>query len=369
MINILLGAPGSGKSYEAVVYHILEALKRGRKVITNLPLDLDRLRAIDATFPALVDVRGALGRGKREDGSPARVFAAVEDYQDDWRHPDGFGPFFVIDECHFALPKFGTSKAVDEWFSMHRHQNVDVLLITQSAAKISQSVRDLVQICYKVRKAHAFGKDDSYIRRVFDGVRGSEMSSSIRKYKPEFFPLYKSHTQGQAVDEFKPDDTAPFIVKWKRATWFVWILAAFSIFYVYHLATAPKVPKLSNRSTSPIAASASAVVDQLPAASASVVESVALLAPGEVDPVPDPYASKSLHLTGKMAMGDRVVYTFLVSQNGAPVSMLTSSEFVKIGYKWEPMTDCAGTLYWKGRARSITCDVPQISMSAPTAAI
>ncbi|MBI5918423.1 MAG: hypothetical protein HY849_03485 [Nitrosomonadales bacterium] len=43
MINLLLGPPGGGKSYEATVYHVLPALAKGRKIITNLPLDLDRI--------------------------------------------------------------------------------------------------------------------------------------------------------------------------------------------------------------------------------------------------------------------------------------------------------------------------------------
>ncbi|KRS22353.1 hypothetical protein AAY72_03840, partial [Alishewanella sp. WH16-1] len=41
MINGLSGRPGAGKTYEAVVSHILPALKQGRKIITNIPLNVD----------------------------------------------------------------------------------------------------------------------------------------------------------------------------------------------------------------------------------------------------------------------------------------------------------------------------------------
>jgi zona occludens toxin len=41
MINGLSGRPGSGKSYEAVVTHILPALQQGRKIVTNIPLNIE----------------------------------------------------------------------------------------------------------------------------------------------------------------------------------------------------------------------------------------------------------------------------------------------------------------------------------------
>ncbi|MBV1843592.1 zonular occludens toxin domain-containing protein, partial [Photobacterium ganghwense] len=41
MINLIVGRPGGGKSYEAVVFHIIPAIQNGRKVVTNLPLNID----------------------------------------------------------------------------------------------------------------------------------------------------------------------------------------------------------------------------------------------------------------------------------------------------------------------------------------
>ncbi|POB76042.1 zonular occludens toxin domain-containing protein, partial [Vibrio vulnificus] len=39
-------SPGSGKSYESVVYHVIPALKDGRKVVTNLPLNLEHFKQV-----------------------------------------------------------------------------------------------------------------------------------------------------------------------------------------------------------------------------------------------------------------------------------------------------------------------------------
>lgn len=52
------GIPGSGKSYEAVAFHILPALKNGRKVITNLPLEIEQIRIINPDWVNHIEVRG-----------------------------------------------------------------------------------------------------------------------------------------------------------------------------------------------------------------------------------------------------------------------------------------------------------------------
>lgn len=110
MINGLEGIPGSGKSYEAVVYHVLEALKRGRMVITNLPLVVPLFAALDPSYAALIEVRTrpAPVRGTwdanrmDEQGNgnaflvegasvPAAglvsIFGHVWDYYSEWKHP------------------------------------------------------------------------------------------------------------------------------------------------------------------------------------------------------------------------------------------------------------------------------------------
>ncbi|WP_373455386.1 zonular occludens toxin domain-containing protein [Pseudomonas aeruginosa] len=51
MINLILGQPGGGKSHEAVVYHVVPALNQGRKVITNLALDMEQVQSV---FPGVL---------------------------------------------------------------------------------------------------------------------------------------------------------------------------------------------------------------------------------------------------------------------------------------------------------------------------
>lgn len=371
MINLLLGGPGGGKSYEAVAYHILPAVKRGRKVITNLPLNLDAFEAVEPGCTDLIEIRtktlavapdaesaddGFMGLINRARASRFldRPFAHVEDYSDTWRSADGMGPLYVVDECHFVLPKNGTAKAVEEWFSMHRHFNVDVLLITQSSGKISEAIRDLVQVVYKVRKAIGLGRPNGYIRKVLDGVNGGEVSVSERKYRPEMFKLYRSHTQGVALEEQHADDVAPLMVRFNRFKWAFYAVTAVAVVYA--------VSKGSPFSTKPVLAKSSpAVVAAAPARVASA-PGVAASAPGSPASAPvddsEPFKGRGLHISGWLGTDANRVYTFVVSSNQFRLFDTTDAELKKAGYSFEPLGYCMGALRYRALVRYVACDAP-----------
>jgi zona occludens toxin len=386
MINILIGAPGAGKSYEAVVFHVLPALARGRKVITNLPLNLEALSTIDSAYPDLVELRErTLAEPPAEDDTPAnprarrfarpfstRAFANAEDFASDWRHAEGMGPLYVVDECHFAMPRVGTQIAVEEWFSMHRHYNADVLLITQSSGKISRAIVDLVQVCYKVRKAVALGKPDGYIRKVLDGVNGGEVSTTERKYQTQYFGIWRSHTQGMAVAEVKADDVAPFLVKFKRFSYAFYCVAAVAVVYAFWPSgkkpdAPPKVAAAPVPQVTPTAEPKAATPAALPAASGQPGQAPVIAAPVEPPKPagpPDPYASKALHLTGRMTMGSRTLYAFAISEGGRRIADTTSDELIRAGYKWQAMAECMGVLTWGDTQKPISCDAPAMPQGA-----
>jgi zona occludens toxin len=379
MINILLGAPGGGKSYEAVVYHVLPAVRRGRLVITNLPLSLDEFEAVEPGSSQFIELRtkslvspdlkimahsrfGTVARAVDN-----RPFANPEDFASEWRSPEGMGPLYVVDECHFVMPKGGTRIEVEEWFSMHRHYNADVLLMTQSSGKISESIRDLVQTCYKVRKAIAFGKPDSYIRKVLDGVNGGEISVGQRDYKKQFFKLYKSHTKGEALPEEQAQDVSPSIVKFKRMTWAVLIVGAIASAWSISQFFKEKKPQLVPsrqlvRLPSSSVPGAPAVVPTPGQTLQAAPVSALAAAPIPPDLNPEPFATKQVHLTGSATMGKRTIYQFSISQNGAVVMQVMDYDLVKAGYKWAPHIACAGTLTWGGTSRAVVCDSPQVAI-------
>lgn len=393
MINLLLGVSGSGKSYEANVFHILVALGQGRKVITNLPVVVEAYAAIDPRFGELLELR-TKPQPIRGDWTPtaeagafavvegmarlpakdARVFASVWDYFDTWRDDKGRGPLYVIDECQYPLPSGETAREVEEWFALHRHFNADVLLITQSYGKISRAIRDNVQMVYRCRKNVALGSTGSYTRKVQDGLRGEVVNTSIRTYKPEYFGLYRSHTQGSAASEFNANDVRPI---WKH--WSFQGAAVMAVLFVYLLVsgkfTVPWAtkPKLAKAPAAQKVAQARGAVASAPAPLLPVVEDEPAAAPhryvGGVDmgatQAPEPFAGRGLHLTGYVEAGVRKIWTFALSQNGQMVATVTDGELRAAGYYWKGHGPCAGLLAYGKTERAVVCDAPQVAVHVP----
>ncbi|MEC5213386.1 zona occludens toxin [Polaromonas sp. CG_9.5] len=425
MINGLEGIPGSGKSYEAVVFHVLEALKSGRKVITNLPLNIELFGGIDPAFPALIEVRsrprkvlGTWDANRVDDKgqgnafelfsldhqppalpavqvfaganqtafvrSPPRdlvTFGGVWDYYDTWRHSDGRGALFVVDECHVCLSVAGSGQSTDpqvvEWFKLHRHFNVDVLLMTQNFRDVNQPIARLLAMLIKVRKADILGKKGSYIRKVHAGYRGAVISTDERKYQPQFFPLYKSHTQGNSVAESSATDVAPFIVKFNRFKW-IW-LAGTVIYGAYAFWPSSKVKPdpayaravnavQSENRTTPLPVPPG----QTPVISTASKPSPAASAPAPAPPPeldPEPLREKLVHIVGWAKFKGKMVYAFAVSAGGQRVFDLNQVDLLAAGYGWKPLSECMGYLTYKTTVRTVTCDPPAIGSGSNAAPV
>jgi zona occludens toxin len=367
MINLTLGQPGGGKSYEAVAFHIIPAIVRGRKVITNLSLNVD---VFEQYFPGarqLIEIRGAVFT----ESGLVRPFSLASHYGDTWKHPeDGVGPLYVIDECHLALPLRGTPVGVEEWYSLHRHELADVLLITQSYGKINKAIRDLVQLVYRCKKATAFGSSDRYIRKVQDGLRGEVVNTSIRKYESKYFPLYKSHTlSGAAATEYSASDVVPHWKRWPfKGAVLMMILAACVI--VHQLTKSKPVPK------QPVATVSA------PVAAPFVQEQIKPVEPPKPAPEsrgPDkkmhPYDGQPLHLVATLvgkrpnASGEleQWVGGYVSLGDGVQVKTISFDDLRQTGYDITYLSPTVVSLMYKGYdVGYVVADVPRQSMTIPS---
>lgn len=363
MINLLIGPPGGGKSYEAVVYHVLPALQEGRKVITNLPINSDLMAAVVPGSRTLLELRTK----SKQDG--CTVFGSPMDYGDDWRdEKTQRGALYVIDEAHKAIPRMAgdgeavdvalaskaRAKAINEWFAEHRHEGADVLILTQSYGKLSKAITDQVQVTYRVKKGTLFGDSSKYIRKVQDGVRGDVISTAERTYEERFYPLYKSHTRSvAAVIESDASNVTPAFVKWKRASRAVIIFGV--VFLVWSLLDGGK----------PAAARAGTSTPK-PLAAPSVIETVSSpesMSQGLLDPVPrhstasEPFAGLAIHIVGSVvrANGARS-YLFSTTINEQLVATLTSAQMAEAGYMVTSVSDCAARLSYEGVEFFVRCD-------------
>ena len=448
MIDLLEGIPGSGKSYEAVVFHVLPALKKGRKVITNLPLNIETFAKLDPTYPDLLDVRTTprpiLGRwdaeaanrgescfvlgefdqpkavkvtqkihgvsvqlmgtlddqqerkfeefdGRRSIAAPAgtKLFGHVWDFYDDWRGAGNQGPLYIVDECHVSFPKENSRKGratpddVIQWFKLHRHYGADVLLMTQRMASLEPDIAELAQFHIRVMKAHFLGKSDEYVRKVFAGYRGGEVQVNIRKYKEQYFPLYKSHTQGSTVVEAGARDLDSKYVKLKKFNRiFYAVTAVFCIYAGYKLLYKPPLPKSDQ------VARLKSAVNQMPEGhklvgitpdgkplsqpyvppktdSGPEVSPVTLAQPEAAQEaekkMPEPLEGKGVHISGWAQFKGYLVHSIVLSKDGHAIAEIRASDLQKAGYEFKPLAECMAYLTWNGTTRPITCDAPRVA--------
>lgn len=365
MINAIIGKPRSGKSFEAVVYHIIPALQKGRKVITNIPLQIEWfIQVYGRELFELIEVRAfdfaAYGK--------TRPFSTPEEYQDDWRNDKGQGPLYVIDEAHLSLPRGRTPVPVVEFYSMHGHYGVDILLLTQSYGKLDRDVIAMIQICYYTNKNTALGSENTYVKKVRDGVRGEVLNTEIRKYKSQYFAAYKSHTQSKdAIAEASAQDIKPI--------WHHWSIKGAALFLVIGIVLLGNVLLGDDKKAQPKAElvteidGAKLVFDQpeKPKDRPTFTGPKPEPEPEKPKEKPHPYQDIQLHVKAHISGLNRgklkdLLY-LVASQNGQATFDVTGADLVAAGYKYSVLNPCMVEWSYKGRDLGyLTCDVPTVGI-------
>jgi zona occludens toxin len=219
-IKAYIGLPRNGKSYEVVSHVIFNALKQGRRVVTNIA-GVDRA----AFVPLLVadgvpeENIGEILNVTHEDVLKPLFWKTDKDTEQGTQTVIQAGDLLALDEIWRFWDGFGLRDSegnkrpdrVMNFFRMHGHFShpvkgftCEVALITQDIADIHRSVRGVVEETYRMTKLVALGSSKSYRVDIFSKakVTGKPNKHLIRKYDDKYFPLYKSHSQKQdgAVD-------------------------------------------------------------------------------------------------------------------------------------------------------------------------
>lgn len=178
MLSLIYGRPGTGKSYEAVKYHILPNLKKGTLVVTNIPIHVDS--------PHLIYI---------QDVNLSDVIPIVDNAERD--------VVFVIDEFQFASRE--NEEGWFQLFAQHRKFHTDFFIITQSPLSLPEKLRDLISFSHKTTHNPLFFKNKTYIKKVYDGIpnrfRNVTLSSRLRIYDKRVFSLYDSFYKKNYMDK------------------------------------------------------------------------------------------------------------------------------------------------------------------------
>lgn len=276
-IKAYIGLQGHGKTYEVCSVVIFEAIKQGRRVISNIAglneaefhklileesPDAQNLgRIINIAHEAVLNPDFWLTEttidNERNDYQIQRGDLVVLD--EIWRFWDGFAR---ADGDGRKRPD-----TVMNFFRMHRHMTHRVTGLTCALALISQDVMDfhrslrgVIEETYRMTQLVSVGMMNRYRIDVFAKTKVAKVSSISyqRSYNPKYFPLYKSHSfkkEGDADAKQVNIDKRGNILNGKIFTLivpFVLILGFFAVRFVWgflHPEAKQKTPEIAGATT------------------------------------------------------------------------------------------------------------------------
>lgn len=228
MISAYVGLPGAGKSYSVVANVIVPALKQGRRVVTNVPLNRDKVRELVKGGEIVeLDIEAIATQPER-----------VEEYCTP-------GSVVIIDEVWRLWPAGVKSHQVPEPFrsllAEHRHRvdsqgrSMQIVMVTQDLQQISAWARSLIETTYVHTQLGHVGANRKYRVASYHGpvdTIGAPESRRIREmygtYRKAVYELYQSHTMreggGSGADE-SPIDKRNNV--WRRPM--IWAGLAFVV--------------------------------------------------------------------------------------------------------------------------------------------
>lgn len=161
-IQFYSGTPGSGKGLK-VVYRIIWWLETGADVIANFPIDMSYFKR-----------KKGIGNFTYIDNDEMTVDYLI-DYHNT-HHKKNMKPqtLVVIDEaqCMFNCRQW-ENKDRNGWikfFSMHRHLNYDIILISQSDRLLDRQIRAFIETEYKCRALRNYKLFGRFLSFLFGGL-------------------------------------------------------------------------------------------------------------------------------------------------------------------------------------------------------
>lgn len=208
MIYAICGTPGSFKSCYAVENFVLPALRKNRKVYTNIEglspthiatyYDLDPI-SVDENLQILGRVYDTKDGSYHEDRDKIRKF--YEDLP--------INALVIIDEAqnYFSSRDFKEAFSSDliPWLTKHRHLGNDVVWITQNIESVDITFRRNTHLTYALRRAENLGLKNAAFNYIFDRADLDRKHLARKMYRPDptIFKLYSSYQEKEVKENRK----------------------------------------------------------------------------------------------------------------------------------------------------------------------
>jgi zona occludens toxin len=182
------GLPGSGKSYETLVEHIVPSLKKGRKVYARIN-GLNHQKIAELADIDLETCQRLLVEIPEEEVHHIPKLVTNDS-------------LVVIDELQNFFPS-GRAKVADDmtqFVTEHRHRGLDIIAMGQSIADCHNLWRRRTQRKIQFLKMDMIGQEGRYKWTTYQGtldakgeITFKKIQSGIKKYDTKYFGSYASH--------------------------------------------------------------------------------------------------------------------------------------------------------------------------------
>lgn len=206
-IKAYVGQPRSGKSYEVVSNVILNGLRDGRRIVSNIAgLDYEAMQKLLVNEGVPAEKIGTLVHVTEEQVKQPSFWMTDKDNESGFKSFLQPGDLLCLDEIWRFWKKRGDidPRALN-FFRMHGHFPhpetgfiCEIALISQIVTDINENIRGVIQETYLMTKATAVGSDKTYSITIYAGGntnKRNQIRQILRTYNKAYFPLYKSHSQ------------------------------------------------------------------------------------------------------------------------------------------------------------------------------
>lgn len=230
MIIFHEGLPGSGKSYEALVKHIIPSLEKGRKVYARLN-GFNYEKVSELTGKTVEELESLYTEITEE-----QVLTVYDIVEND--------SLLVLDELQNFFPS-GRQKLSDEmtrFIAEHRHRGMDIICMGQALADVHTTWKRRTERKISFLKLSMVGMDSKYKWEMYqgsiNGVKGDvvfkKIKSGVEKYDSKYFGSYLSHQLTTDNTDVYSDDRVN-IFKSKQFMFYIPIFLAVIAFAIYFL--------------------------------------------------------------------------------------------------------------------------------------
>lgn len=231
------GLPGAGKSYEAVVFHVIPALKDRRSVVTNIRgMNYEKLAELSGQPLEMVRLLLTNVEPAEQDSEAGEVQRCINEMCD--KTPDN--ALIVWDEIQDYFPSGNTKLPLNQqkFWTEHRHRGLDIIIMGQDRSDVHKIIRNRIRTVIYFLKLEAIGRSGHYKWEVYQKQKFGKFvktTSGTRSYEEKYFGTYMSHRREGTRSKVYTTERTNFVKASKSLMFGPPIAVVLAIWGVVHL--------------------------------------------------------------------------------------------------------------------------------------